>query len=124
MAAQEQALTTNSIKVKVVKQEGYVTYTICKDREESIIADLTSECSKLTQLDYKKTHDKVVGAVHWSLYHQKYDVLCSEQCYWHMTENVKTTVIQIVCGLVKNLRKTRKTVSIEPLRKAALLVRA
>jgi len=38
-----------------------MTYTMCKDREETIV-HLTSECSKL---EYKKRHDKVAGAVHW-----------------------------------------------------------
>ena len=63
MAAQDQELRTNAIKLKTDKQEGDVTCRMCKDREETI-THLTSECSKLAQLEYKKRHDKVNGAVH------------------------------------------------------------
>ena len=64
--AHDGALKTNAIKMKIDKQEGYMTCKMCKDREGRI-AHLTSECSKLTQLEYNKTYDKVAGAVHWSL---------------------------------------------------------
>jgi len=38
----------------------------CKNREKTV-THIISECSKLAQLEYKKTHDKVAGAVHWGL---------------------------------------------------------
>jgi len=41
-------------------------YSMCKNREEAVTHTI-SECSKLVQLEYKKRHDKVTGAVHWSL---------------------------------------------------------
>jgi len=44
---------TNAIKVKTNKQEDDVRCRMCKDREETV-AHLTSECSKLAQLEYKK----------------------------------------------------------------------
>ena len=62
-AAQDQALRTNVIKVKIDKQEGDVRCRMCKDRAETV-AQLTSECSKLEQLEYKKRHDKVAEIVH------------------------------------------------------------
>ena len=51
---------------------------------------LTSDCSKLAQLKYKKRHDKVAGMVHWSLC-EKYDLTHSEQCYQHTAEPVIET---------------------------------
>ena len=53
MAAQDQASRTNVIKVKTNKQEDDVRCRMCKDREETVV-HLTSECSKLAQLQYKK----------------------------------------------------------------------
>jgi len=50
MAAEDKALRINAIKVKTDKQEGHVRYGMCKDREETV-AHLTSECSKLEQLE-------------------------------------------------------------------------
>jgi len=65
-AVQDQALRTNAIKVKIDKQEGDVRCRMCKDSEEAV-AHLTSDCISLAQLEYKETHDKVAGTVHWSL---------------------------------------------------------
>ena len=65
-AAQDQALRTNAIKVKIDKQEGDPTCRMCKAKEESV-GHLVSECSKLAQTEYKGRHDKVAAAVHWSL---------------------------------------------------------
>jgi len=62
-AAQDQALRTSVIKVKIDKQKGDVRCRTCKDREETVV-HLTSECSKLEQLEYKKKHDKVAEIVH------------------------------------------------------------
>ena len=79
MAPLDHAFRTNIIKVKIDKQEDDVRYRMCKDREDTV-AHLTSECSKLAQLEYKKSHDKVTGIVHWSLC-EKYGLPRSEQ--WH-----------------------------------------
>ena len=51
------------------------------------MSHIVSECSKLAQLEYKRRHDKVAGAVHWSLCN-KYSVQCSQQWYQHTTEPV------------------------------------
>ena len=74
-AAQDQALTTNAIKVKIDKQEGDVRCRTCNDREETV-AHLTSDCINLAQLEYKKRHDKVARIVHWSLC-EKHGLPCS-----------------------------------------------
>jgi len=51
---------------------------------------IISECSKLAQLDYNKRHDKVAGAVHWSLC-ETYHIKHSEQWYQHMAEPIIET---------------------------------
>ena len=62
MAAQDQALRTNAIKVKIDKQEGDPACRMCKAKDETI-AHIVSECSKLAQTEYKSRHDKVAAAV-------------------------------------------------------------
>ena len=41
----------------------------------------------IAQMEYKRRHDKVTGAVHWSLCN-KYNVQCSQQWYQHTAESV------------------------------------
>jgi len=62
---------------------------MCKNREETV-THIISECSKLAQLEYKKRHDKVAGAVHWSLC-ETYHIKHSEQWYQHTAEPVIET---------------------------------
>ena len=81
MAAQDQTLRTNIIKVKIDKWKGDVRCRMCKDRHATG-AHLTSEFSKLAQLEYKKRHDKVARIVHWSLC-EKYGLPRLEQWYRH-----------------------------------------
>jgi len=66
MAAQDQALRTNAIKVNIDKQVCEATCRMCMNREETV-THIISEYSKLAQMEYRKRHDKVTGAVHWSL---------------------------------------------------------
>ena len=49
-----------------------------------------SKCSKLAHLEYKKRHDKVAGAVHWSLC-ETYHIKDFEQWYQHTAEPVIET---------------------------------
>jgi len=77
VVVQDQMLRINVIKVKADKQEGDVRCRTCKDRKETV-AHLTSECSKLAQLGYKKRHDYVPGIVHCSLC-EKYGLSHLEQ---------------------------------------------
>ena len=58
--------------------------------EQSLSRYIIRECSKLAQLEYKKSHDKIDGAVHWSLC-ETYHIKHSEQWYQHMTELVIET---------------------------------
>ena len=62
---------------------------MCNNREETIM-HIKSVGSKLAQLEYKKRHDKVAGAVHWSLC-ETYHIKRSKQWYQHTTEPVIET---------------------------------
>ena len=62
---------------------------MCKNREETV-KHIISECSKLAQLEYKRIHDKVAGAVHWSLC-ETYHIKHSELWYQHAAELVIET---------------------------------
>ena len=66
VAAQDQALRTNSIKVKIDKQAGSPMCRLCGAKEETV-DHLVSSCSKIAQTDYKSRHDKVAANLHWSL---------------------------------------------------------
>ena len=66
MVAQDQALRTNAIKVKIDKQDGDNLQNV-QDQRGDYVAHIASECSKLAKLEYKVRHDNVAGAVHWSL---------------------------------------------------------
>jgi len=62
---------------------------MCKNREETV-THIIRKCSKLAQLQYKKRHNKVAAAVHWSLC-ETYHIKRSEQWYQHTTEPVIET---------------------------------
>ena len=81
VAAQDQALSTNAVKVKIYKQEGTTACRMCKNKDETV-GHLLSECSKLAQTEYKNRHDKVANVVHWSLC-KKYGLQCAEKWYEH-----------------------------------------
>jgi len=66
VAAQDQALRTNCIKVKIDKQQGSPMCRLCGAKEETV-DHLVSSCSKIAQTDYKSRHDKVAANLHWSL---------------------------------------------------------
>jgi len=51
MAAEGQALQTNTIKVKTDKQKGEAMCSMCKNREETVTC-IISECSKVAQLEF------------------------------------------------------------------------
>jgi len=64
IAAQDRALRTNVIKVKIDKQEGDVRCRMFKDRDETV-AHLTSESSKLEQLEYKCINEGLMHVAAW-----------------------------------------------------------
>ena len=63
MAAQEQALRTNLVKAKIDKSQEDSRCRLCSKADESI-NHLLSECSKMTQKEYKRRHDWMRKKVH------------------------------------------------------------
>ena len=66
MAAQDQALRTNTIRAKIDKTTEDSKCRLCKEKEESV-DHLVSACSKIAQTDYKERHNKVATMLHWNL---------------------------------------------------------
>ena len=66
IAAQDQALRTNAIKVKIDKVTEDSKCRLCKEKDETI-DHLISSCSKIAQADYKELHNKVASMLHWNL---------------------------------------------------------
>ena len=65
MAAQDQALRTNSIKYRIDMQTISVACRMCGEREESI-SHILAECKMLAQNQYRLwRHDKVAQIIHW-----------------------------------------------------------
>ena len=65
MAAQDQALRTNSVKRLIDKQNISLTCRMCGDRVETV-SHIAAECTSLAQNQYKSwRHDKVAQVIHW-----------------------------------------------------------
>ena len=58
MAAQNNAIRTNHIKVRIDKTQQNSKCRLCGDRDETITR-IISECSKLAQKEYKSRHNWV-----------------------------------------------------------------
>ena len=65
-SAQEHALRTNYIKFHIDKTIDSPLCRMCGERGESI-DHLVSECSKLTQREYKRRDDDVACYINWQL---------------------------------------------------------
>ena len=65
IAAQDNAIRTNHIKVRIDKTQQNSKCRLCSDRDETINL-IISECSKLAQ-EYKARHDWVGKEVHWEM---------------------------------------------------------
>ena len=63
VAAQDQAIRTNAIEVKIDKTSSGSKCRLCKVKEETIDY-LVSSCSKIAQTDYKERHNKVASILH------------------------------------------------------------
>ena len=61
LAAQEQALRTNSIKYSIDKTSDTPLFRLCGDATETV-RHIFSGCKKLAQREYRKRHDKVAPA--------------------------------------------------------------
>ena len=86
VAAQDQALSTNAIKVKIHKQKGSPMCRLCGVKEETV-DHLVSCCSTIAQTDYKGRHDRVATLIHWSLCKQ-YGFSRADNWWAHEAEKV------------------------------------
>lgn len=76
LAAQEQALRTNSIKYIVDETSETPLCRLCGDTNETV-RHFVSRCKKLAQREYRKRHDKVALRVHWEMC-IKYGIECTD----------------------------------------------
>jgi hypothetical protein len=86
IAAQDQALNTNSIKKSIYKQVESDKCRMCGKKVESV-THIVSACEVLAQKDYKRRHDKVALNLHWCLC-KKYGFKSNDKWYQHEPERV------------------------------------
>jgi len=67
VAAQDQVISTNYFKTKILKEETESKYRLCKQHEETI-DHLTSGCPILTKNEYLMRHDNVCTHLHYSIW--------------------------------------------------------
>ena len=67
IAAQNNTMRTNHIKVRIDKMQQNSKCTLCGDRDETI-NHILSECDKLAKKEYKSRHDWVGKVIHWEMY--------------------------------------------------------
>ena len=81
LAAQQQALRTNSIKCSIDKTPETPLCRLCGDATEAV-RHIVSGCKKLAQREYRKRHDKVTLRVHWEMW-RKYGIEYTDKWYGH-----------------------------------------
>jgi hypothetical protein len=86
VAAQDQAVSTNYFKRKILKEETESRCRLCKEYEETI-DHLTSRCSILAKNEYVIRHDKVCTHRHYSIC-KTLGIETREDCYSHIPKPV------------------------------------
>jgi hypothetical protein len=91
-AAQEQALSTNSMRAKVYREvddNGEAVSALCRvcKAKTETVAHIAGGCEPLMQGPGTKRHDRVGTRVHWELC-RKYGVECSARWYEHKPQVV------------------------------------
>ena len=86
MAAQDQAISTNYFKNKILKQEIESKCRLCKQHEETI-DNLTSGCPILAKNEYLMRHDKVCTHLHYSIC-KNLGIETTDKRYTHMPKPV------------------------------------
>ena len=81
IAAQDNAIRTNHIKVRIDKTQQNSQCRLCGDRDKTI-NHIISECSKLAQKDYKARHDWVGKVIHWEMC-KKFKFYHTNKWYMH-----------------------------------------
>ena len=86
MAAQEQALNTNSVKRNIYKMDVPDKCRLCGEKKETV-THIVSACTVIANKEYKRRHDKVCLNLHWQLC-KKYGMSVAETWYKHQPEGV------------------------------------
>lgn len=81
LAAQEQALRTNSVNYSIDKTSEISLCRLCGDTTKTI-RHLVRGCKKLAQRKYRKRQDKVALRVHWEM-GRKYGIEGTNKWYDH-----------------------------------------
>jgi uncharacterized membrane protein YhiD involved in acid resistance len=84
VAAQDQAISTNYFKYKILKEEIESKFRLCKQLEETI-DHLTS--GSLAKNEYLMRHDKVCEHLHYSIC-KALGIETTDKCYTHMPKPV------------------------------------
>ena len=93
-AAQEQALSTNSV-TKIYHKDVSNKCRLCGTHVENVL-HIVSGCSMLAQKEYKRRHDKVCLNIHWALC-KKYGVKVCERWYEHKVESaIENDIVKIL----------------------------
>ena len=66
IAAQNNAVRTNHIKVRIDKIQQNCKCWLCGDRDETV-NHIISECNKLAQKEYKTRYEGVGEVIHWEM---------------------------------------------------------
>ena len=86
MAAQNSAIRTNHIKVRIDKTQQNSKCRLCGDRDE-IINHIINKCNKLAQKEYKARHDWVGKVFYWEMC-KKFKFDHANKWYMHNPEPV------------------------------------
>lgn len=86
IAAQDQALHTNSVKYSIYHTSDTNKCRLCGEKVESV-THIVSACKTLAQKEYKRRHDKVCQNLHWLLC-KKYEYDVTDRWYEHTPEKV------------------------------------
>ena len=81
IAALNNAIRTNHIKMRIDNTQQNSKCRLCDDRDETI-NPIISEYSKLAQKDYKTRHDLVGKVIHWKM-SKKFKFDHMNKCFFH-----------------------------------------
>ena len=86
ITAQNNAIMTNHIKARIDKMQQNSRFTLCGYRDE-MNNHIISQCTKLTQKEYKTRHEWMGKVIHWELC-KKFKVDDGNKLYIHNTASV------------------------------------
>jgi len=105
MAAQDQAISKNYFKNKILKEESESQCRLCKKHEE-IIDHLTSGCPILAKNEYLMRNDKICTRLHYSIC-RSLGTETTDKWYTHMPSQCMKREMSQCCG-IKQYTQTEK----------------